>query len=329
MTEEKLHSLKKLAVEFSSRDFPKLLETWSVQEALIFIRKHGIAEKIIYFYVVDIDDRLVGVVPTRRLLTSPLEKRLSIIMINRMITIPHTMTLEEACELFILHKFLAFPVVDEKKRILGILDIGVFTDQVINLEERERMDEVFESIGFRISQIKDASPLRIFRFRFPWLLATISSGTLCALLASAFEITLAKSLVLTFFLTLILGLGESVSMQSMTVTIQSLRSIQPTLRWYVKAFRREAVIAILLGTACGSLVGMIVWLWQREGVAALTISASILLVLLAACLVGLSIPTLLHALKLDVKIAAGPLTLAVTDILTLLFYFSIAFALLQ
>lgn len=322
-------SLKKPALEFARQDFPKLPATWSVQEALDFIREHGVGEKIVYFYVVDNEGRLIGVVPTRRLLTSPLEKQLAEIMISRMVTIPHTATLMDACEMFALYKFLAFPVVDEERRIVGVLDVGVFTDQVLDMEERERMDEVFESIGFRIFQIKDASPWRVFRFRFPWLLATISSGTFCALLASSFEMTLAKSLVLTFFLTLILGLGESVSMQSMTVTIQALRSKEPTLRWYVKSLRKEAATALLLGTACGTLVGLIAWLWRGEGLVALVICLSILLILLAACLLGLSIPTLLHALKLDVKIAAGPVTLASADILTLLFYFSMASFLLS
>ncbi|NLV24707.1 MAG: magnesium transporter [Deltaproteobacteria bacterium] len=322
-------SLKKPALEFARQDFPKLPATWSVQEALDFIREHGVGEKIVYFYVVDNEGRLIGVVPTRRLLTSPLEKQLAEIMISRMVTIPHTATLMDACEMFALYKFLAFPVVDEERRIVGVLDVGVFTDQVLDMEKRERMDEVFESIGFRISQIKDASPWRVFRFRFPWLLATISSGTFCALLASSFEMTLAKSLVLTFFLTLILGLGESVSMQSMTVTIQALRSKEPTLRWYVKSLRKEAATALLLGTACGTLVGLIAWLWRGEGLVALVICLSILLILLAACLLGLSIPTLLHALKLDVKIAAGPVTLASADILTLLFYFSMASFLLS
>lgn len=322
-------SPKKPALEFARQDFPKLPATWSVQEALDFIREHGVGEKIVYFYVVDNEGRLIGVVPTRRLLTSPLEKQLAEIMISRMVTIPHTATLMDACEMFALYKFLAFPVVDEERRIVGVLDVGVFTDQVLDMEKRERMDEVFESIGFRISQIKDASPWRVFRFRFPWLLATISSGTFCALLASSFEMTLAKSLVLTFFLTLILGLGESVSMQSMTVTIQALRSKEPTLRWYVKSLRKEAATALLLGTACGTLVGLIAWLWRGEGLVALVICLSILLILLAACLLGLSIPTLLHALKLDVKIAAGPVTLASADILTLLFYFSMASFLLS
>jgi Mg/Co/Ni transporter MgtE len=49
----------------------------------------------------------------------------------------------------------------------------------------------------------------------------------------------AKSIVLTFFLTLVLGLGESVSIQSMTVTIQALRGTRPTFAWYFRAFRRS------------------------------------------------------------------------------------------
>jgi magnesium transporter len=79
-----------------------------------------------------------------------------------------------------------------------------------------------------------------------------------------------------------------------------------------------------LGAACGVVVGVIVWLWRGHALAAFSIGASILLTLGAACFFGLSIPALLHALKLDPKIAAGPVTLALTDIFTLLFYFSLA-----
>ena len=197
-----------------------------------------------------------------------------------------------------------------------------------NVAEREQTDALFESIGFRVSQVHDASPVRAFRFRFPWLLATIGSGTLCAMLASAYEVTLAKSLVLAFFLTMVLGLAESVSIQSMTVAIQALRATKPTFGWYVRAFRHEAGTAALLGGACGTVVGLIVWLWRGAGMAGLAIGASIVFALCAACFFGLSVPALLHALKLDPKIAAGPVTLAFTDIFTLLFYFSFAAILL-
>jgi magnesium transporter len=257
-------------------------------------------------------------------LTAPLEQRLADIMIRRVVAIPETATVLEACEAFLLHKFLAFPVVDASRKIVGVVDVGLLTEEAFDIAEREQTDALFESIGFRVSELRDASPIRAFRFRFPWLLATIGSGTICALLASGYEVTLAKSIVLAFFLTLVLGLGESVSIQSMTVTIQALRASRPTLRWYWRAFRREAGTAVLLGAACGLVVGLIVWIWRGEALAGFVIGTSILLALCGACFFGLSIPALLHALRLDPKIAAGPVTLALTDIATLVFYFSLA-----
>lgn len=327
MTEVDEH-LQEPVMAHARKDFITLRNRLTVQEALDTVRRRGAGEKIVYFYVVDADDRLVGVVPTRRLLVAPLDQRLADIMISRVVAIPHTATLMEACELFVLHKFLAFPLVDENRRMIGVVDVGLFTEEVLDFAEYERMDEVFEAIGFRVTQVRDASPLRAFRFRFPWLVATIGSGTVCALLASAYELTLAKSLVLAFFLTMVLGLAESVSIQSMTVTIQALRSTQPTMRWYLGALRRELGTALLLGLACGTVVGSIVWLWRGAGLAATAIGGSIGLALAAACFFGLTVPTALHALKLDPKIAAGPVTLAFTDIFTLLFYFTLAAMLL-
>ena len=320
--------LSQPVTDVARKDFTTLRHELTVQQALDAIRHLGVGEKIVYFYVVDEAQRLAGVVPTRRLLTAPLGKRMSEIMIERVITIPANATLLDACEAFVMHKFLAFPVVDETRRIVGVVDVGFFTEEVFDMAARERIDEAFEAMGFHVAQVRDASPWRGFRYRFPWLLTTIGSGTICALLAGAFETTLAKSLVLAFFLTMVLGLGESVSMQSMTVTIQALHAIRPTFRWYLRALVRETGTSLLLGTACGTLVAIIVWFWHRNPLASLSIGASILLTLCAACLFGLSVPALLHALRLDPKIAAGPVTLALTDVFTLLAYFGLAAVLL-
>src|SRR5512136_1690225 len=257
---QKPEHLQQSVMTVARRDVATLRQDLSVHEALEAVRGRELGEKIVYFYVVNEEDRLAGVVPTRRLLTAALDQRLRDIMVPRVVAIPHTATLLEACEAFVMHKFLAFPVVDEQRRIVGVVDVSFFTQEVFDIAGRQ--EEVFEALGFHVAQVRDASPLRAFRFRFPWLLATVGSGTICALLAGAFELTLAKSLVLAFFLTLALGLGESVSIQSMTVTIQALRAMQPTLGWYVRAFRREIGTALLLGTACGTLVGLIVWLWR-------------------------------------------------------------------
>jgi magnesium transporter len=315
------------ALDYAHKDFPLLQADASAATALETIRREGIGERVIYFYAVDERGRLVGVVPTRRLLTAAPATPLREIMVTRVIALPAEATVLEACEFFVLYKLLAFPVVDAERHVLGVVDADVFMQSLLETEETESesaRDDFFEALGFHLAQVRDASPWRGFRYRFPWLLATVLSGTLCAILAGAFEVTLARSLVLAFFLTMVLGLNESVSTQSMSVTIQALRSATPTWRWFVTAFRRELVTALLLGLACGALVAGIVWIWRNDLRAASVIGGSIALSLLTACLFGLGVPSLLHWLKLDPKIAAGPVTLALADFFALLFYFTSA-----
>lgn len=86
----------------------------------------------------------------------------------------------------------------------------------------------------------------------------------------------------------------------------------------------RAGTAVLLGLGCGIVVSFIVLFWRGNAIAATAIGGSIGLSLITACLFGLSVPSLLHWLKLDPKIAAGPVTLAFTDFFALLFYFGIA-----
>lgn len=310
--------------KFASRDFTALSRNLTVADALGQIRERGVAQQIIYFYVVDADQRLVGVVPTRRLLASSPAAHLSEIMIARVITIPETATVLEACEMFLLHKFLAFPVVTAERRLVGVVNVGMFTEETLGLSERAHMDEVFERIGFRVAELQNASPFKSFRIRFPWLGATLGGGICCALLAGFYETTLATSIILAFFLTLVLGLSESVTAQSVTVTVEALRGRTPDRVWLLRALRKEFITALMLGGACALIVCAVAWIWRQHTAAALVIGGSIATSMLAACLIGLVVPATLHRFKLDPKIAAGPVSLAMADILTLLVYLNLA-----
>src|SRR5437870_4960719 len=324
-------------VEHARKDFPLLAADMTVSEALERIRREGVGERVIYFYAVDEEKRLVGVVPTRRLLTASLETPLSEIMVLRVVAIPAAATVLDACEFFVLYKFLAFPVVDEKRRVIGVIDANLFAEEILEAGESEDRyrpaapvgPEFFEALGFRIEQLRGASPWHSFRFRFPWLLVTVTGGTLSAILAGFFQATLARSLVLAFFLTMVLGLNESVSAQSMSVTIHALRSVNVTWRWLATAFRREVATAALLGIACGLIVGVIAWIWRNDLRAAFVIGGSIALSLVTSCALGLGVPSLLHRFKLDPKIAAGPATLALADFVALVIYFTSAWLVLQ
>jgi magnesium transporter len=319
-------------LDYARKDFSALNKNLSVEEALQKIRLEGIGERIVYFYVVDGERKLVGVLPTRRLLVGKTEQKLEEIMVKRVAALPETSTVYDALEFFATYKFLAFPVVDADRKMLGIVDVNLFTDELLEEKdsasaseiEPEEYDSIFETIGFRIHEIKNASPLRAWRIRLPWLIATVTSGTICALLTGLFETTLAESLIIVFFFTLVLGLGESVSIQSMTVTIQTMHSARPTLKWYLKNLFKEVQTALMLGTSCALIVSIVVIFWKGDVAAAIVIGVSIVLVQFIAAVWGLSVPALLHRIKLDPKIAAGPITLALTDICTILFYFGLA-----
>jgi len=150
----------------------------------------------------------------------------------------------------------------------------------------------------------------------------------CAFLAKAHADTLSRTIEVAFFLTLVLALGESVAVQSMALVLETLRLKQAGLRWYLGACRREVLTALPIAGGAGALVFIIVWVMSHALRPAAVISGSLALALCAACLLGITIPTLLHAAKLDLTIAAGPITLAITDIATLLLYLGLTSALL-
>ena len=132
MPDQQAH-LQQPVLAVARKDAAVLREDFTVQQALDAIRQRGGGGKIVYFYVTDANDRLAGVLPTRQLLTAPLERRLSELMIRRVVAIPHTATVLEACEAFVMHKFLAFTVVDEARKIVGVVDVGLLTEEAFGM----------------------------------------------------------------------------------------------------------------------------------------------------------------------------------------------------
>jgi len=305
-----------------------LSENMVVENVIALIRTSNISDQITYFYAADEEKRLVGVLPLRRLISARPEQFVREIMVPKVITLSENESLAEAQRLFNKHKLLSFPVVDSANKFLGVLDITVVTQKNVNLTGNFRFDNIFETIGIKTSILEYLTPFTAFRHRFPWLIPTLVSGIACAVLSSFFEQTIADSIVLAFFLTLILGMGESVSIQTLSITIRRLHVEEPTWKWYLESISRELLTAILLGSGVALALIAIVYLWKDSLISGIAIGISVILSLCSASFFGLSVPSLLHKIQLDPKIAAGPLALGLSDIFTLLFYFSLAAALL-
>ncbi|MBI4581082.1 MAG: magnesium transporter [Planctomycetes bacterium] len=306
-----------------SPEFATLRGDDAVGEALAHLRSRPLAQKIVYFYVVDADDRLVGVVPTRRLLMSEPDRKVSAIMVDAVISIPASASVLTACEFFILHRLLAFPVVDDDRRIVGVVDVNLFTGEIIGLAERRSADSAFQTIGVHVALGRKAPSWVSFKDRFPWLLCNITGGIACALMAGVYQHLLEQIIVLALFIPVVLALAESVSIQSMTLTLQALQQERINWRLVRLSLRQEFLTASLLGAASGLIVASAALVWKQQRMVALSVGTSILLAIVIACLLGVILPTLLRLFR-DPKIAAGPLVLATADILTLLSYFGIA-----
>lgn len=319
-----LKDLSKNILPYINKDAVALQADDDVRTALGHLRNLPEKGQILYLYAVDADGRLLGVISTRALLTANPERLIKHIMQARIVSIPSRATLEDACDLFLLHRYLAFPVVDENKRLLGTLEATLFTGGMFDLAQTQAVNDAFQLIGVHASEAKQRTVFSGFKDRFPWLLCNVGGGLLCAWFASLYEAFLNHALVLAFFIPVVLTLAESVSIQSLSLTLQSFHGSGFKRSRFLKALWKESFTAFLLGLGCGGLVGLAAWLWKGQGPAALAITASIALSILAASLIGVLLPSALKAFKVDPRVAAGPIVLAIADIATLVFFFNVS-----
>ena len=179
-TANRANRLNEHALKHARTDFIQVRVDQSLGEAVAQIQQQEVGGRIVYFYVVDHEQRLQGVLPIRRVLLNPPETPVAQVMVRNVVALPATATLVDACEQFILHRFLALPIVDDHRRILGVVDVELYTDEISDLARREESDDVFQLIGVRLAEVQQASPLAAFRRRFPWLLCNLAGGLACA-----------------------------------------------------------------------------------------------------------------------------------------------------
>lgn len=310
-------------------DFARLAAEHTVGEAIAAARAAPPNGRIVYFYVLDGDGRLQGVVPTRRLLLSADSTPIRDIMVARTITIPASATVLDACEFFLLHKFLAFPVVDDERRMLGIVDVDLYTDELADVDRREELDDLFQLIGVHFEDSQARSPVAAFKSRFPWLLANIAGGIAAAFVSGLYQAELEKAVALALFVPVVLALAESVAIQSVSIALQRLHGRRPTLAAIVSTLRHESLTGVMLGGASAAAVAIVALAWLGHATVAMALLGGITGGVVCAAVIGAAMPNLLRLFAREPQVAAGPVALAATDMVTLTIYLSLARMLLN
>jgi magnesium transporter len=312
------------ALAHAHRDFARIRAGQTVAEALGALQRSDLQSRIVYFYVLDAQDRLCGVLPTRRLLLAPPTTRVDEIMERRVISLPAEATLLDACEFFIAHRLLALPIVDESGKLLGVIDVDRYTDEIRRLDAQHESEAIFQLIGVHVAAVRQAHLAEQFRRRFPWLLCNIGGGLACAAIAGAFSRVLQQVLILALFIPVVLSLAEAVSIQSLTFSMQLCQGPGAALAALARRLVREAAMGLMLGAAGGALVAVTALLWQGAARTALCILASMAIAVMAGAMLGLLIPWALHRAQRDPKLASGPLVLALTDATATTLYLGLA-----
>jgi len=305
-------------------DFARLALDQTVGEAIAAARSLPPEGRIIYFYVLDAAGRLAGVVPTRRLLLSPDATPIRDVMVTRVVTIPAAATVLDACEFFLLHKLLAFPVVDDERRMLGIVDVDLYTEELADVDRRQDLDDLFQLIGVHFEDSHARSPVAAFKSRFPWLLANIAGGIMAAFLSGLFQAELEKAVALALFVPVVLALAESVAIQSVSIALQRLHGRPPSLGGILRSVRHESLTGMLLGAASAAAVALVALAWLGQRAVAAALLGGITGGVVCAAAIGVAMPNLLRLFAREPQVAAGPVALAATDMVTLVIYFSLA-----
>lgn len=303
----------------------------TIGQAIERLRTYDITGQVLYIYVVDDADRLVGVLPIRRLLFTSPDTLVSDAMMQQSLAVRFDAPLREAFEIFSRHRVLMVPVVDGEGRLLGTIDIQMYSEGAAGLAEQRQAEELFQMVGVSVEQARMGGALRGFRLRMPWLACNIIGGLSCAVIASFFEATTTDVIALVFFFPLVLTLGEAIAIQAHTIAMPLVDLQAFAWRPYLRRLRIESGSSALLGLVCGGVAALAALAFgppaQRVPMAAVMIGA-VLFGMVSSALAGTLVPLALRVLKLDPRLAAGPVSLVVADVVNTVGYLGLATVLL-
>lgn len=319
-------SKKKFEFKFSTEMFAVSVDD-TAQTSLELVRSSNLTGDVFYCYVADKEGKLAGVVPIRRLITAHKETKVSDIMVRNPIRLAADSSVDTVLEYFVFYKFIAFPVVDEHGKLVGIARANDFIDTTITTEEKteHNRDDLLKVIGIQLEEFRKPTIFKSTLLRFPYLLFNISSGLVCAFITKLFNKTIDEFIFIAFFITIILGLADSIGTQAVAVTLSYLDNTIKLRRLVLY----EVAVGAKIGLLCSGMLYLVSFFWIGNYRFSLALSLTILLTLISASLIGCCLPMFFKKIGANPVHASCPLVLAIVDIIALASYFSLATTLLK
>jgi magnesium transporter len=312
--------------------YARLRPDMSVDEAISYLRRQTRqhVESVYYLYVLDAEQHLLGVVSFRDLFSAQPDKRVRDVMSTDVVTVPADMDQEAVSKLFAQHNFLAMPVVDEERRVKGIVTVDDIvdvvqeeaTEDIQKLGGMEALDAPYLSIGFGA----------MLRKRAGWLSVLFVSEMLTASAMAVFEKEIARAVVLALFVPLIISSGGNSGSQASTLVVRALALGELKVRDWWRVIRRELTAGLTLGLILATLGFVRILAWQAAFhlygdhyvLIACTVAGSLIGVVMFGTMAGSMLPLLLRRLGFDPASASAPFVATLVDVTGIVIYFTVA-----
>lgn len=317
--------------------FIRLRPNMSVDEAISYIRIQAKTqvETVYYSYVLDVDQKLVGVVSFRELFASAPNKKVSEIMHTDTVKIPVDLDQEQVGQIFSKYELMAVPVIDNENKMVGIVTF----DDIAQAVQEEATEDIHK-LG--AVETLDAPYLQIswtemIQKRAGWLLVLFVGQMFTASAMGFFEDEISKAIVLSLFLPLIISSGGNSGSQASTLIIRAMALGEIKQKDWKRVFRRELAMGLLLGL-CLALIGylrIIIWPWRSEQygehfqLVAATVGTSVIGVVLWGTITGSMLPFILRKFKLDPASASAPAVSTIVDVIGVVIYLTCASLILK
>ncbi|HEX6134380.1 MAG TPA: magnesium transporter [Longimicrobiales bacterium] len=323
----------------SSR-FARVRPDMTVDEAISYLRRQAAAgielETIYYSYVLEADQRLIGVVSFRSLFALPGAQRVRDIMVTDFVAVHEEMDQEHVARLFAEYDVIALPVTDSAGRMKGIVTV----DDIVDVVEEEATEDAHKFGGLEALELPylRTGLLALVRKRAGWLVLLFLGGMLTATALGQFQGSIEALPFLTLFIPLIIASGGNSGSQASTLVIRAMAMDEVRLRDWWRVARREILSGLVLGGVLGAIGFLRVLLFPGSiadlGQTAvllmgITMTISLLGVVLFGTLVGSMLPFILRRVGLDPASASAPLVATLVDVTGLLIYFLAAAWLLR
>jgi len=278
-----------------------------------------------YFYVVDRQEKLAGVLRMHDLLFPARETRLTQVMISSPLSVSDNASLQELQEFFEEHHLFGVPVVDDGRRLVGVVLPNAVAEAVNKRKTKTflRLSGIIGGEEFRTMPLLSRSGRRL-----SWLSMNIVLNIIAASVIALYQDTLAAVITLAVFLPMVSDMSGCSGNQAVAVSMRelSLGLVRPGELLWVLA--KETRIGIINGLVLGLLLGGVAFFWKGNPWLGVVVGGALGANTLVSVILGGMLPLVLKRFKLDPALVSSPLLTTVTDMCGFFFVLSFAAAVL-